>query len=148
MEHFFSKLRALLVVLGLFVLSSQSAACVVILADDDDEEEDFPEFLVVDAGCDDEDWWILTASVSHVAGASAIVAVWVEVYLVDYDDYEVRYYDDYQGSIQLDLLGDTDWRTDLHQIDTFLDCYYPGEYLFRFVAEDIDGDLASIDLIN
>ena len=149
MEHFLSGVRVLLVGLGLFVLTSQSAACVVFYPDDDDDaEDDYPEFLAADAGCDVDDWWILTASVSHEAGATAITAVWVEVQLVYYDDFDNQFFDDYLGSIQLDLLGDTDWRIDLHPLDTFLDCYYPGEYLFRFFAEDIDGDLASVDLIN
>ena len=132
------------------VLASQISACVLVFPDDDDESipTDYAEFLSVDAGCDADDWWILSASVAHPAGNVAVQGVWTEIQKVYYDEYDERFFDDYLGSISLDLLGGADWRVDLSSADTFLDCFYDGEYLFRFFAEDTEGDLSSIDFVN
>ncbi len=133
------------------VLAGQLSACIVVLSDDDDDEPiptDYAEFISVDAGCDLDDWWILSASLSHPAGDLAVQSVWTEVSLVYYDEFDNQFFDDYLGSISLDPLGGTDWRVDLSHLETFLDCYFDGEYLFRFFAEDTEGDLSSIDFVN
>jgi len=133
------------------VFVGQLSACILVLPDGDDDDPiptDYAEFTIVDAGCDLDDWWILSASVTHPAGDLAVHAVWVEVSLVYYDEFDNQFFDDYLGSISLDPLGGTDWRIDLNPVDTFLDCYFPGEYLFRFFAEDAEGDLSSIDFVN
>jgi len=138
--------------LALLLLVGQLAACVVLLpgSRDDDGVGDrgFPEFLAVDVGCDAEDWWILTASVDHPAGVTSVIDVWAEVWLVYYDQYEYQSFDDFQSSIQLYLVEGMDWEVELSPADTFLDCYYSGEYLFRFFAEDPDGDRTSFDRIS
>jgi len=129
----------------------QLSACILVLPDDDDDgpmPTDYAEFISVDAGCDLDDWWILSASLSHPAGALSVQSVWVEVSLVYYDEFDNQFFDDYLGSISLEPLGGADWRIDLSPLDTFLDCYYDGEYLFRFFAEDEEGDLSSIDFVN
>ncbi len=133
----------------ILLMASQLQACLVVIPDDDDVvATDYAEFINVDAGCDFDDWWILSASVSHPAGDVAVQAVWVEVQLVYYDQFDNQFFDDYLGSIALSLLGGPDWRIDLSPSSTFLDCYYDGEYLFRFFAEDAEGDLTSIDFVN
>jgi len=150
MNRVLNPLRLLFPGLAAALLAGQLAACVVVLPDGSSSsvDIDYPQILTVDAGCDVGDWWILTASVDHDDGPDAILDVWVEVELVYYDDFDNQFFDDYLGSIGLDPLGATDWRLDLAPGDTFLDCQYPGEYLFRFFAEDADGDLSSADLIN
>ncbi len=133
------------------VFAGQLGACILVLPDDDYDElipTDYAEFISVDAGCDLDDWWILSASLSHPAGDLAVQSVWVEVSLVYYDEFDNQFFDDYLGSISLEPLGGSDWRIDLSPLDTFLDCYYDGEYLFRFFAEDEEGDLSSIDFVN
>lgn len=134
----------------LLALTGQLAACFVVLPDDDDDPvlTDYATFVTVDAGCDIDDWWILTASLSHPAGDVAVQAVWVEVQLVYYDEFDNQFFDDYLGSISLALVGGGDWRIDLSPVETFLDCSYDGEYLFSFFAEDAEGDLSNADLIN
>jgi hypothetical protein len=149
MSYLLQSLRSAASGLAALLLVAQLAGCVVFLADHDAADEgDFAEFLGVDAGCDDHDWWILSASVTHPAGVTSVVDVWVEVWLVYYDEFDDQFFDDFLGSIQLYLLDGTDWNAELPPGDTFLDCYYPGEYMFRFFAEDFDGDLASVDMIS
>jgi len=131
----------------LVLLVSQLAACFLDLPGSADAAE-YPQFLAVDAGCDTEDWWSLTASVRQDEGESLVTAVWVEVQLLLYDDLGQLFFDDYLGSIALDPLGGDDWGIQLHPEDTFLDCDAPGDYLFHFYAEDSEGDLAGADLLN
>ncbi len=144
MKCVMNTLRMRLSRLAVLLLASQAIGCVVVLPDG----SDYPQFVTVDAGCDADDWWILTASVDHENGPGSIVDVWAEVQLVYYDEFDQQFFDDELGWIDLALLGPGDWRVDLAPGETFLDCYYPGEYLFRFFAEDGEGDLGSVDLIN
>ena len=147
-----SQLHLLFCSLALSALIVPLHGCILVLPDDDDDSapvvDDFADFIEVDAGCDVDGWWTLTASVSHPAGVDWVQAVWVEVELVYYDSADNRFFDDYLGSISLAAAGGSEWFIELSPLETFLDCNYPGEYLFRFFAEDLDSDLTSLDFIN
>ena len=110
-------------------------------------DEDYPVVLDVGAGCNDFEEWDLWADVDHDDGPRAVIAVWVEVSFVLYDDFE-NVMLDYIGNIPLEYIADGEWGIFVGPGDPVLDCDYPNEYHFLFVAEDEDGDRSAGELIN
>ena len=131
---------------AVLALASHLAACVLTLPESADTL--YPRFLAVEAGCDSEDLWVLTASLSQESGDSTAIAVWAEVELLTLDEWGQLAFQDYLGLIPLELMETAYWGIQLHPDETFLDCQAPGEYLFHFYAEDSEGNLAGIDLLN
>ena len=128
-----------------------SGCVVVIPADSRDETElfDYPLIDDVAAFCDDLGWWDLWARVSHPQGADSVTYAWVEVSYVFYDYYENAEYD-FLGAIDLEPVDQTvdEWGVLIAPGDPLLDCDYPAEYGFLFVAEDREGDQSEARIIN
>ena len=110
-----------------------------------------PLFARVDAFCDTDDNWNLLAEVTHEDGPEAVIAVFVEVGLAFYDDNDQPYTEGQIGApVDLFPLEGTEdeWGAQVVSDPSFLDCEYPFEYYFIFVAEDDEGDQAGRRFIN
>ena len=107
----------------------------------------YPRLEEIAAGCDSQDWWDIWAQVSHPEGVHEVSWVWVEVSYVSYDDYDDMWLE-YIDDIPLEYVYDGEWGIFVSPDDHVLDCHYPFEYHFRFVAEDESGNRDSGELIN
>ncbi len=132
--------RTLLTSFSLVVLLATTPGCFYIV----DATPDYPRIRSVDGFCDRDDWWELTAEVSHPAGAGYVGAVWVDVTEVWWDQWGEVQTD--LGSVDLDYDGDGFWYAELPSSPSFLDCWWAYDYDLTFVAEDLDGDRDSVSI--
>ncbi len=110
-----------------------------------------PRIERTDAFCDADNNWNLFAEVTHEDGPEAVLAVFAEVGLAFYDEYDQPYT---EGSIgePVDLLRvqgtEDEWGAQVVSSPSFLDCDEPFEYYILFIAEDEEGDQAGQTVIN
>jgi hypothetical protein len=110
---------------------------------------DYPYFVDVSAGCvEDTGLWTLWAEVRHQDDSEEIVAVWVAIGRVFYDDDDDRTVEAI-GVVDLPRLedGGEEWLEEVESGE-LIHCDYPYEYSFVFIAEDADGDRADHELVN